>query len=203
MIAPKNGRKNPTMGQVDDAVRQAGERQAYEAGGAAYQQPPPPPSEPDREPRAEYAEPSYAQPPLEVAAPSTPGPLAMLAKLASMPWYAWLGVGALGLLIISVVQEERAASSNPDDDDDDLDEDEEGDPEEYADEESDDYPDDDEDDSDVEEELQDDTGEEYDSSDEPRPSVRVKVRRTSRSRATGRVIEDNQPEQEPEESVLG
>lgn len=194
MIAPKNGRKNPTMGQVDEAVRDAGARQAHEAAGGAYQSPPPPPifesheSEPDRESRRRE-DPGMGA--TGEVAQTQPGPLALLARVTQWPWYVWLGVGAFGLLVASVVQEERAAANPGDDDEDpdDPDEDDEDDVDEYSG--DDDEPEDEEDDlvDDVEEIVR-----------ERNSSRRYAQARSGRSE---RVIEDDQPDQEPEESVLG
>ncbi len=194
MIAPKNARKNPTMGQVDESVRDAGARQAYEesAGesGSQYQQPPPPPPEP--EPKYQTyvdARPAADEQVAEVAAVAGTGPLAMLARVMSMPWYAWLGVAALGIFVVSVVQEERAAS-NPDDEDADDDPESDVDDDEFEEDDKDDDPD--------EESFDDD-----ETAPPRRPWARSAGRGAARSSRGERVVEDDLGDQEPEESVVG
>lgn len=197
MIAPKNARKNPTMGQVDEAVRDASARQAHEAAGGAYQSPPPPPIFEHREPEVDR-ESSYREDPgfgaTEAVAPNQPGPLALLARVREWPWYVWLGVGAVGLLVASVVQEERAAANPGNEDDDESDEDD------FAD-------DDDTDDESDEDEDEDDESDEDDLADDVEEIVRERdgSRKYAKARAgrSERVVEDDQPDQEPEESVLG
>lgn len=192
------------MGQVDEGVRQAGERQASEEAGGAYEPPPTGPAEAPPQPDYTYvdARPRLQEQQVQVGE-SAPGPLAMLAKLRHLPWYVWLGVGALGLVIASVVQEERA-SKNPDEDDDDTEEDPSSDDdisdedEDEEDPDLDDFDEDFDDDDDAEDSDEPDDDEAY--ANAPRSPRRARPRKSTKR---DRVIPDNEPDQESAESVLG
>lgn len=193
MIAPKSGRKNPTMGQVDESVREAGARQASEE--SPYASPPPPESA-----RRDYtyvdARPKRNPEP-EAATATVEQPKGFLATIRSVPWYIWVGLAVAGFFTVSVLDEEkpRVARNRSEED---LDEDDDEDFEEDEDPDEDPEPDDEDED------------EEEDSEEASfvRPAPRRRATRKPRkSRATKasseeRVIPDDAPETEPEESVI-
>lgn len=219
MIAAKSGRKNPTMGQIDATVVEAGARQAYEAAVEtglvqALPEPPPPPK---------YsinidARKVTAAPVLEAGQP-----VGLLGMVKRIPWYGWVALATAGLFITAVISDasekksvkKNRAERDPDleDEDEDLEEDED-DPDSEDEEDLDDDLEEDEAEDNADgdrDDLEDD--EDYDDEEEseaapedevPPARQRRPATRTSKSRKrTARVIADNQPEQEPVESVVG
>lgn len=180
MIAPKSARKNPTMGQIDETVIEAGARQAYQSAVVEAQAhgvpPPPPPPEPKYNVNIDARQ-VTAAPVIDVV--PTVGLLGMVKKI---PWYMWVAGGFATLFVAAVVGDatekpirtkKNRAETDPDWEDsegsgdpDGQDEEPEEEESEDEDEESDDPEEDEEEDSEDEEEESDDTDDSEDDSEE-------------------------------------
>jgi hypothetical protein len=228
MNSPKSARKNPTMGQIDATVIEAGARQAYQAAAEAAEAagvPLLPLSTPV------YGDPKYninidarkVEAPVQQASVAT-RPAGLLAMVRSIPWYGWVTGGMLALFAAAVIGDvnEKPARASKNRARDDNDDDEDVDPndddletleddEDFEDEEESEDEDADADDigdsEDEEVEGDDDSEDEEIDADEAEDDEEdsVEQNRTPRKKPAKRerVIEDDQPDQKPAESAVG
>ncbi len=219
MNSPKSARKNPTMGQIDATVIEAGARQAYQAAAEAAEATglPLPPMEPKYNINIDARK--VEAPPIQQGAVTTK-PSGLLSMVKSIPWYGWVAGGMVALFAAAVIgdvnekpakaaknrarddgDEEDAEPADDDlealEDDEDFEDEAESEDEDEIDDSEDEEGDDDSDSEDNEDEIEDDDDiDEEDSVEENRASSgRKKGKRE-------RVIEDDQPDQEPVESPL-